>query len=253
MRGGASSGVRRRFRRLFRPRGQVAHVLLTLPPLAARGRPVRLACLIHAASVHSEPGSNSPLLKSLTAPEGALLFWFYLTQHQGASRFLGKPYTIFRICIALFNFQGAFPFSGRQGYTLHPIFPFANRLAVFFGKSANFPRDLRDGKDRSDARGSFPRQAFSRPLRRSRPSCPSSPFGNLLFCRAPCVAPVPPVAPVPSRPAFPRPLRRSCPSRRSRPFKASLPPRALLVAPVPPVAPVPSRPAFLKASVAAWH
>ena len=26
--------------------------------------PVRLACLIHAASVHSEPGSNSPSLKS---------------------------------------------------------------------------------------------------------------------------------------------------------------------------------------------
>ena len=30
--------------------------------------PVRLACLIHAASVHSEPGSNSPSLKSPCAP-----------------------------------------------------------------------------------------------------------------------------------------------------------------------------------------
>jgi hypothetical protein len=34
----------------------VTVALLTLPPLALR--PVRLACLIHAANVHSEPGSN---------------------------------------------------------------------------------------------------------------------------------------------------------------------------------------------------
>src|SRR5436853_6579665 len=36
--------------------GLVAVALLTLAPLALR--PVRLACLIHAANVHSEPGSN---------------------------------------------------------------------------------------------------------------------------------------------------------------------------------------------------
>ena len=64
MRGGSSSGFRRRFQRLFRPWGRVAHVLLTLPPLGPRGGPVRLACLIHAASVHSEPGSNSPSRRS---------------------------------------------------------------------------------------------------------------------------------------------------------------------------------------------
>ena len=62
----ASSGIRRRFQRLFRPSGQVPHVLLTLSPLSPRGGSVRLACLIHAASVHSEPGSNSPCLKSST-------------------------------------------------------------------------------------------------------------------------------------------------------------------------------------------
>jgi hypothetical protein len=39
--------------------GFVTHVLLTRLPLSARGRTVRLACLIHAASVHPEPGSNS--------------------------------------------------------------------------------------------------------------------------------------------------------------------------------------------------
>ena len=64
MRGTSTSRIRRRFQRLFRIRGQVLHVLLTLSPLGASLRPVRLACLIHAASVHSEPGSNSPSLKS---------------------------------------------------------------------------------------------------------------------------------------------------------------------------------------------
>ena len=60
-----ASGITPRFHELFRTRGQVAHVLLTLAPLSAvrRRRLVRLACLIHAASVQSEPGSNSPLQK----------------------------------------------------------------------------------------------------------------------------------------------------------------------------------------------
>ena len=57
------SGIRRRFQRLSRTRGRVPHVLRTLSPLRGRSRGVRLACLIHAASVHSEPGSNSPSRK----------------------------------------------------------------------------------------------------------------------------------------------------------------------------------------------
>ena len=40
----------------------------TLSPLGALLHPVRLACLIHAASVHSEPGSNSPLQKKFDTP-----------------------------------------------------------------------------------------------------------------------------------------------------------------------------------------
>ena len=49
--------------------GQVAHALLTRPPLenmipktqalSSSCSPVRLACVRHAASVHPEPGSNS--------------------------------------------------------------------------------------------------------------------------------------------------------------------------------------------------
>ena len=53
------------FKRLSRSEGQVTHVLLTrsplTPPPKKRGtRPVRLACVKHAASVRPEPGSNSP-------------------------------------------------------------------------------------------------------------------------------------------------------------------------------------------------
>ena len=51
-----SLGITRSFPRLYPPIGLVTVALLTLPPLALR--PVRLACLIHAANVHSEPGSN---------------------------------------------------------------------------------------------------------------------------------------------------------------------------------------------------
>ena len=51
-----SLGITRGFPRLYPITGLVAVALLTLAPLALR--PVRLACLIHAANVHSEPGSN---------------------------------------------------------------------------------------------------------------------------------------------------------------------------------------------------
>ena len=42
--------------------GQVIHALLTRAPLSPEQAPdhVRLACVKHAASVRSEPGSNSP-------------------------------------------------------------------------------------------------------------------------------------------------------------------------------------------------
>ena len=57
--------ISRRFHRLSPCIGQVAHVLRTLPPVAARvllpRAAPRLACVKPAASVHPEPGSNSSL------------------------------------------------------------------------------------------------------------------------------------------------------------------------------------------------
>ena len=60
-----SLGITRSFPRLCPVMGLVAFALLTLAPLALR--PVRLACLIHAANVHSEPGSN-PSKVCMTGP-----------------------------------------------------------------------------------------------------------------------------------------------------------------------------------------
>ncbi len=61
-------GIRRRFRRLSPCTGQVAYVLLTRAPVAGGDKQAclpdapRLACVKPVASVHPEPGSNSPLL-----------------------------------------------------------------------------------------------------------------------------------------------------------------------------------------------
>ena len=58
-------GISPPFDELFPTEGQIIHALLTRAPLYSDPeRPflVRLACVRHAASVCSEPGSNSPVL-----------------------------------------------------------------------------------------------------------------------------------------------------------------------------------------------
>ena len=57
-------GISPPFEGLSPASGQVVHVLLTRLPLYSQTEVrflVRLACVRHAASVHSEPGSNSPV------------------------------------------------------------------------------------------------------------------------------------------------------------------------------------------------
>ena len=53
-------GISSPFELLSPALGQVTNALLTRSPLSDRSRTVRLACIRHAASVHPEPGSNSP-------------------------------------------------------------------------------------------------------------------------------------------------------------------------------------------------
>ena len=66
------SGITLYFYRLSRSAGYVIHVLLTSPPLSALLPAARLAWLRRAASVRSEPGSNSPLFY-FKHPEGRLI------------------------------------------------------------------------------------------------------------------------------------------------------------------------------------
>ena len=56
-----SCGISNCFQLLSPCTGQIAHALLTRPPLEKFRRtfPARLACVRHAASVRPEPGSNS--------------------------------------------------------------------------------------------------------------------------------------------------------------------------------------------------
>jgi hypothetical protein len=59
-------GISATFVKLSRIHRQIIHVLLTLAPLywfPEGNFLVRLACVRHAASVRSEPGSNSPVIK----------------------------------------------------------------------------------------------------------------------------------------------------------------------------------------------
>ena len=66
----ALRGIRRDFSRLSPWCGQVAYALLTRAPVAGGVLPLpaapRLACVRPVASVHPEPGSNSPLLLSFS-------------------------------------------------------------------------------------------------------------------------------------------------------------------------------------------
>ena len=49
-----------RFQSLSQSQRYIIYVLLTRSPLTVLLQSVRLACIRHAASVHPEPGSNSP-------------------------------------------------------------------------------------------------------------------------------------------------------------------------------------------------
>ena len=65
----ASWGISVRFHTLSLTHRQIAHALLTRPPLTVLLLSVRLECVKHAASVHPEPGSNS--LKNCILPSFA--------------------------------------------------------------------------------------------------------------------------------------------------------------------------------------
>ena len=110
----ASCGISVCFRTLSPSHRQIAHALLTRPPLInpRKGLSVRLECVKHAASVHPEPGSNSLKNAILNLPESkskiffraiVLSFFFFSTL---CFKVIDKNlFVLFRL---LFNFQGPF-------------------------------------------------------------------------------------------------------------------------------------------------
>ena len=88
-------GISPPFDGLFPTEGQIIHALLTRAPLYSSAEAdflVRLACVRHAASVCSEPGSNSPVLILLEIALHLFSIWLKRTH---------------KSIIPLFNFERA--------------------------------------------------------------------------------------------------------------------------------------------------
>ena len=111
----ALCGISVCFRTLSPSHRQIAHALLTRPPLirSRSSLTVRLECVKHAASVHPEPGSNSlkngilnsnfhPNLKSFSELFFLSFFYFSTLCFKVIDKNL---FVLFRL---LFNFQGPF-------------------------------------------------------------------------------------------------------------------------------------------------
>ena len=96
--------ISRRFQRLSPCDGQVAHVLRTLPPVAARvlllRAAPRLACVKPAASVHPEPGSNSSLYISISL---SLNPTFSIPLRNQRSRLFSFRYLLLVLCLQSFQ------------------------------------------------------------------------------------------------------------------------------------------------------
>ena len=147
---GCSSCISCRFQPLSTTYGQIAHVLLTRSPLGLRKqasfRLVRLACIRHAASVHPEPGSNSPFAHSFTLSR---LFSFL--------RFLYSVFIGIDVSCSVFKDRPprGLPLSARLYY--HPLPPYVNTFFHFFPFFRHFPcqnllsaaADICDTADRS--------------------------------------------------------------------------------------------------------
>ena len=136
-----SWGISVRFQTLSLIQRQVAHALLTRPPLsyldASRrinlNNSVRLECVMHAASVHPEPGSNSRKnyiirgFASVQSFELALILSFsyfveYISLLIDEIRISHFAYALyFSLCCSIFN-DRSLPFAGQLDYYTTSLF-----------------------------------------------------------------------------------------------------------------------------------
>src|SRR5690554_7141652 len=91
MRSSYLSCISSRFQLLSASYGQVTYVLLTRSPLKHRSASVRLACIRHAASVHPEPGSNSP--------KNFICFLFKVRSEEHTSELQSRPHLVCRLLL----------------------------------------------------------------------------------------------------------------------------------------------------------
>ncbi len=133
-------GISSRFQLLFPSHRQVAHALLTRPPLTLQGasrrinqaKSVRLECVRHAASVHPEPGSNSLIYCILHQPFRISTTSVFVRSYCFLEHLL-KFKRIFRSLYisSLFNFQGA-PVSSTALLLYHFALPMSIPFFNFF-------------------------------------------------------------------------------------------------------------------------
>ena len=122
------SGFSYRFQQLSRTHGQVTYVLLTRSPLSLFGSKlprnfVRLACIRHAASVHPEPGSNSPfdMTQNVT---NVMIFVFlvrFISFEIDVSCLVFKDRNVFRFLRLV-----------QRSYIIPNILPPVNAFFIFF-------------------------------------------------------------------------------------------------------------------------
>ena len=113
------SGISPSFDGLSQSPGQVIHVLLTRAPVYSPSCPdflPRLACLRHAASVRSEPGSNSPKRLIISIGPCRLIGTDrqtdrYSNRKSDSRRLFRSPLPIIRHAL-LFSFQRPAPLRG---------------------------------------------------------------------------------------------------------------------------------------------
>ena len=108
----ALCGISVCFRTLSPSHRQIAHALLTRPPLFRDRSPftVRLECVKHAASVHPEPGSNSLKNGILNLPESKSKIFFQsyfflasFTLVLCVSKLLTRIFSFFFVCCSIFK------------------------------------------------------------------------------------------------------------------------------------------------------
>jgi hypothetical protein len=126
---------------------------------------VRLACVKHAASVHSEPGSNSPI-KLYSKPNRLLkLFDKSLTHYH---------YLVFKDQKSL---RGQCLLPSKNSANLYDLGRFVNRFFIFFQDRENFPKRptrspvFQKEPGPSTAAGTFCQGLFQTSLKRTKKIC----------------------------------------------------------------------------------